>query len=214
MSLIKLDLNEFIEEIDSSKPAPGGGSVSAYAGTLGIALIRMVGHLSIGKKKYELLDDAIKLEFEHIIDDLKEFKTKLLSFVDEDTLAFNQMMLAYKMPKNSEDEIALRNIAIQSATTQGIETPLKVAKLSFAALTKLELIMQYGNKSALSDLGVGALMLSSSVEGALLNVKINLPGLKDKELVKIYNDEMEYLLLTTLKTKQEILNKIYKMMND
>jgi len=192
MKLIELSINDFINEVDSKKPAPGGGSVSALVSLLGLSLTRMVGHLSISKKSFDKLPVLIQAEFVKTMSDFEVQKQALLDLIDEDTLAFNQMMIAYKMPKTSDQEVLLRNDAIEFATMNGIEVPLQVVSNSIQVLRKVEFFIENGVSSALSDVGVGILLLSSGLEGAILNMKINLSGIrcestKEKYLIMIKN---------------------------
>ena len=105
MKLIDMSLNQFSDEVDSSSPAPGGGSVAALASNIGVGLCKMMAHLSFGKKKYENLDEAIRIEFVNIFNQLSDIRQELVNLVDKDTEAFNEVMKALKMPKNSEEEI-------------------------------------------------------------------------------------------------------------
>ena len=174
-SLIDLKLTEFADETASESPAPGGGSVAAYIGSLGISLATMVANLSAIKKGWEsdweyFSDWAEKGQF---------YKNELLKCVDEDTNSFNGIMEAFALPKNTESEKQSRTIAIQSATKNAIEVPLKVMKLAFASMEVIKIMAEKGNPNSASDAGVGALCARCAVLGAFLNVKINLSGFKD-----------------------------------
>ncbi len=203
MKLMEERVVDFIEEVDSKKPAPGGGSVSALASTLGVSLTRMVGHLTMSKKAFTKLDDNTQMLFPLQMNVLLREKDALLQLVDEDTWAFNQMMDAYKLPKDSESQAKDRDRAIQIATIHGIEVPRAVCMHSLACLRELEFLVLYGNKSAISDIGVGVLMMCSGIEGAVLNMKINLPGLTDEQLVKNYLQDIHNFMneMSELKTK-------------
>ncbi len=180
MKLIDYSVLDFVKELDSAKPAPGGGSASAVAAALGMALSRMVGHLTISKKKFKALDDYAQESFIDIHEQLKDNQRKALKLVDEDTLAFNQIMKAFKMPKESNEEKKERKKAIEKATYKATEVPLEIAEISFETLKKLQQTLKHANKNAISDIGVSALLLHSALEGAILNVKINLPGISDE----------------------------------
>lgn len=183
MKLMDLTVTDFLKEVDSSSPAPGGGSVSALASALGVSLARMVGHLSFGKKKYEGLDENIKAEFKRRFDLLEGIETELRELVDKDTESFNLFMAAMKMPKESDIEKELRAEAMVDATKKSIETPNRIAELSFDALNFLDYFVTYGNKNAISDIGVAASLIYSGLEGAVMNVRVNLPNLNDELLV-------------------------------
>ena len=181
MKLIDLSVTDFIHEVDSKSPAPGGGSVSALSGSIGASLLRMVGHLTTGKKKFKALDEANQNAFYFAFDQLILVKENLTALIDEDTNAFNLIMAAFKMPKETEPEIVKRKEAIVEATRTAIDVPLNVASECLEGLGHLKIIKQFGNKNCLSDIGVAAMMLKTGAIGALMNVKINIPGLNDVE---------------------------------
>lgn len=194
MSLLHLTVSEFLEQVDSKKPAPGGGSVSALSSVLGVSLAKMVGHLTIGRKAYRALDEEKQQLLIDTFDQLDHLKQQLLPLIDQDTEAFNQIMSAYRLPKETEEEKTLRSDAIQEATLRAIEVPMKVAILSLDALNLLFPLVKYGNQNALSDVGVSALELSTGANGALYNVNINLPSLNNdvaRKNYKIQADKIE-----------------------
>lgn len=193
MKLIEQSLQEVLDQVESKQPAPGGGSVSALAGALGVSLARMVGHLTTGKKAYAQHDQKQREAFEHALEELHEFRYHLIRLIDEDTIAFNQIMKAYKLPKETEEQQNKRTTAIEEATKQAIRVPYEVAQLSLRALKTLDVIEQLGNKNALSDVGVAALQLGAAVEGALLNVLINLPGLSDETARDMYHRQADLI---------------------
>lgn len=209
MKLIDLRINEFINEVDSNSPAPGGGSVSALISSLGVSLARMVGHLSVSKKKFRNLDQEIQDQFNNHLDHLLVIKDELTSLIDKDTEAFNKIMSAFQIPKEEAD---IRKKAIEAATLEAIKVPYKVSTISFKALEMLSFILAYGNKQTVSDLGVAALSLATGIEGASLNVLINLPGLSDEEQINMYKTEMKALLKETQLLKQNILNLVYEQL--
>jgi formiminotetrahydrofolate cyclodeaminase len=194
MKLVDLTVEQFINEVDSKSPAPGGGSVSALASSLGNSLARMVGHLTVGKKKFKELDEHIQNEFNQTLDELLKIKEQMITLIDKDTEAFNEIMDAFKLPKENEEEIELRKQAIENATISAIEVPLSVAKHSMEAITLTEKIKEHGNKNCLSDLGVSMLMLHTGLVGAVMNVKINLGGLTNEKKKGYYENEIQYLL--------------------
>ncbi len=188
--LIDFTLMHFISETASESPAPGGGSVSAYVGALGAALGTMVANLSSHKRGW---DDRWK-EFSDWAEKGKHYHNALLKCVDEDAQAFNLIMVAYGLPKTSEVEIMERKLAIQNATRNAIEVPLKVMKLAFESMEVVRGMAETGNPNSVSDAGVGALCARTAVEGAFLNVKINAAGLDDKDFVYSRLMEAETLL--------------------
>ncbi len=208
MKLTNLKVTEFISEVDSKAVTPGGGSVSALASSLGVALVRMVGHVSVNKKKFKALDQDIQDKYNSAVDSLESVKEELILLVDKDTDAFNLIMSAFRMPKETDVEKRLRKQAILEGTIEAIKVPYRVAEISLIALKEIEFILKYGNINAVSDIGVGALMLASGIEGSLLNVVINLPGLVDKEMIDFYNDNTERILKESKSLKDNVLQKV------
>ncbi len=209
MRLVDLSVREFVCEVDSAAPAPGGGSVSALASALGTGLLRMVGHLTIPKKKFNKLDEDVQKHFIHNHEVLKTLENRLLELIDRDTEAFNEIMKAFKMPKETEQDQKKRSKAIEAATLKAIDVPENIAKVALEALEMVDLVSEYGNKNALSDVGVSALMLYAGLEGACLNVKINLPGLSDENLIKQYQTKIEDLLKKGEALKSAVLVKVH-----
>ena len=172
-----MSLKTFMEETGSESPAPGGGSISAYVGSLGAALGSMVANLSSHKRGW----DERWEEFSDWAEKSKFYQEKLLKLVDEDTNAFKQIMAAFGLPKNTEEEKATRMQAIQDATLNAILTPLEVMETAFASMEVLQAMAETGNPNSVSDAGVGALCARTAVQGAYLNVLINLADFKDEE---------------------------------
>lgn len=170
-------VNQFLDEVASNSPAPGGGSVSALAGSLGAALTSMVCRLTIGKKKY--LD--VQVEMESILKKSEDLRSKLTSIIDEDTEAFNKVMAALGMAKETDDQKAKRNNAIQEATKSATLVPLKLMTLCEEGVGLARAVAEKGNRNSLSDAGVSLLLLQAAANGAALNVRINLPGLEDQK---------------------------------
>lgn len=208
MELLKKTVEEFIEEVDSASPAPGGGSVSGLMSLLGISLARMVSHLTIPKKKFQKLAASIQETFISETKQLLAIKNQISPLIDADTEAFNQIVVAFQMPKDTEEELKIRTEAIQNATLQAIKVPHEVAVLSLKALKCLGIILQYGNQQTLSDLGVATLALASGIEGALYNILINLMGLDDEKLINEYRLEVEALLVETKEKKDRIVEEV------
>ena len=175
--LIDMNLKAFLEETASDSPAPGGGSVSAYIGALGMALGTMVANLSSHKRGW---DDRWK-EFSDWAEKGKKIQNNLLLMVDEDTHAFNRIMNAFSLPKKNEEDKESRNIAIQEATKNATMVPLKVMETAFSGFGLIKEMVETGNPNSISDAGVGALALRTCIRGAFLNVMINASGLTDKE---------------------------------
>src|SRR4029077_16119684 len=176
-SLLKLNLRQFCNETLSDSPAPGGGSVAALMGALGVSLGGMVANLSAGKRGW---DDRIKYFSDWAVK-AQQLKDELLFLVDEDTAAFNKVMDAFSLPKDSAEEKAARSEAIQLATTYAAEVPLRVMETTFKSYQLLSEMAEKGNPASISDVGVGLLAVRACVEGAAMNVRINLLGLKDEK---------------------------------
>jgi len=201
-SLSSMSVRDFMEETASESPAPGGGSISACMGSLGMALGTMVANLSSHKRGW---DDRWE-EFSEWADRGKAIQEELLALVDEDTIAFNKIMEAFSMPKNSEDEQRFRKAAIDEATKNAILVPFRVMKTAAAAMEILKAMAESGNPNSVSDAGVGALAIRSAVMGAFLNVKINAGNLEDNSFVDKILKEGRKLEKTVCRKETEILN--------
>lgn len=177
--LISMPLNDFADETASESPAPGGGSIAAYIGSLGISLGTMVANLSSHKKGW---DDRWE-EFSDWAEKGQQYKDELLRLVDADTKAFNQIMSAMSLPKGNDEDKKIRSAAIQEATKNAIEIPFKVMKLSYDSMEVIKTMAEIGNPKSVSDAGVGALCARSAVMGAFMNVRINASGCEDKAFV-------------------------------
>src|SRR5438874_7919021 len=176
-SLAKMNLREFCNETLSDSPAPGGGSVAALMGALGASLGGMVANLSAGKRGW---DDKLEY-FSNWAVTAQQLKDELLSLVDEDTAAFNKVMDSFALPKESAVEKTARSAAIEAATKYAAEVPLKVMETASKSYALLAEMAEKGNPASISDVGVGALATRTCIEGAALNVRINLGQLKDEE---------------------------------
>lgn len=177
--LMDMSCSAFADETASESPAPGGGSISAYMGALGISLGTMVANLSSHKAGW---DDRWE-EFSGWAEKGQALKDELIRLVDEDTNAFNKIMDAFGLPKSNDEEKAIRTKAIQDATRYAIEIPFRVMKKSYETMEILKAMAETGNPNSVSDAGVGALAARSAVMGAYLNVKINAGDLEDREFV-------------------------------
>ncbi len=199
--LINMKLNAFADETASESPAPGGGSISAYAGALGISLATMVANLSASKKGWE----SRWQEFSQWAERGQQLKKQLVEMVDEDTHAFNKIMDAFKLPKSTDEEKKQRTQAIQDATKFAIEVPLKVMRLSYASMEIIKAMAQDGNPNSVSDAGVGALCARTAVMGAFLNVKINSASYDDKNYVNTVIAEGQKIEQEAIRAENEIL---------
>lgn len=178
--LVSMDLVAFADETASESPAPGGGSISAYVGSLGASLATMVANLSSHKKGW---DDRWK-EFSDWAEKGQAAKDELIRLVDQDTAAFNKIMTAFSLPKSTDEEKTIRTQAIQDATKFAIEIPFKVMEVSLKSMEVIKAMAEIGNPNSVTDAGVGALCARTAVIGAFMNVKINASGYNDKAYVK------------------------------
>ncbi|MDD2305591.1 MAG: glutamate formimidoyltransferase [Prolixibacteraceae bacterium] len=202
--LVDMSLSGFSNETLSESPAPGGGSVSAYVGALGAALGSMVANLSAHKRGWDDRWD----EFSDWAEKGKQAHDRLLKLVDEDTAAFNAIMDAFGLPKNTDQEKKNRSAAIQSATKHAIEVPFEVMQTAYSSLEVIQAMATIGNPNSLSDAGVGALCARTAVYGAYLNVRINAGGLSDKVFVEDVLAKASQLLQQTLSKEEEILRLV------
>ncbi|KLU59811.1 methenyltetrahydrofolate cyclohydrolase [Peptococcaceae bacterium CEB3] len=201
-------LNDFVAEVASSAPAPGGGSVAALAGAEGFALLAMVARLTIGRKKYA----AVEGEMGGLLDFASERQVRLLQLVDKDTAGFKGVMAALSLPKDTDEERALRRAELEKATLQAAQVPLETAGLCLEGLRRLPGLLRDGNQNALSDMGVAAQSLRTGLEGALYNVQINALGLEASEEKEKLLHECQLLRVEGRKVsvvvEEEILSRL------
>ena len=190
MKLIEMKLNEYLDVLLSDAPAPGGGSVSALAGTQGAALLAMVCDLTTAKEKYAE-DHALCAEVREKAGALYEGFARA---VDEDTEAFNLVAAAFKMPKDTEEQKAARKQDIADGTLEATKVPYRVMEMAWEGLCLAEKLQNHYNRNCDSDYGVGVLNFMACMRGAWLNVKINLPGVKDEALAKEYEEAGKKML--------------------
>ncbi len=199
--LISMSLHAFADETSTESPAPGGGSIAAYMGSLGVSLATMVANLSSHKRGW---DERWK-EFSDWAAKGQAYKDTLLHLVDEDTIAFNKIMSALSLPKSTEEEKVNRTNAIQTATKYASEIPFLVMQTTFASMEVIKAMAEIGNPNSVSDAGVGALAARSAVMGAYLNVKINAAGLTDKKWAETIIADGAILQEKTQQLESEIL---------
>lgn len=208
--LTALTVKGFADETLRESPAPGGGSVAAYMGALGAALGTMVANLSAHKPGW---DDRWE-EFSRYADEGVKLEEELLHLVDEDTEAFNRIMAAFGMPKNTEEDKRLRSEAIQRATLFAAQVPLETMKTSFRVFEICALMAKSGNPASVSDAGVGALAARAAVLGAGLNVKINASSLKDNAQAEALINEADNLMADADKAEREIMEIVEKVIHN
>jgi glutamate formiminotransferase/formiminotetrahydrofolate cyclodeaminase len=202
--LVHMNLVEFADETASESPAPGGGSIAAYMGALGASLGGMVANLSAHKRGW----DERWEEFSNWAEKAKYFQTRLLKAVDEDTKAFNKIMDAFGLPKNSTEEKLVRTQAIQEATKYATEVPFETMKFCFESMEVAQAMAEFGNPNSVTDAGVGAIAARAGVAAAFLNVKINAAGLSDKTFATKIIAEGQELLSKALQLEKEIIDMV------
>jgi len=212
MKLIDYTVEDFLTELSSDSPAPGGGSVSALAACNGCGLMTMVSKLSVEKKKFKTLDLKIQKSYVDGINQINIYLSEFKKLIDLDTEAFNTLMKAFKLPKNTDEEIEKRKEAIYKSTILCMDVPKKVLENSVKSLRIIENMIEYSNKNTLSDQGVAILMLYSAAEGAAMNVLINLPGIDSKDLKNQYLELVNNFIEEASKIKEKSLDKIKKLL--
>lgn len=199
--LADLKVKQFLEETASNSPVPGGGSVAALSGALAAGLAEMVAGLTVGRKGFEDVEPKMK----SIREKARAFRTKLVEDIQSDSDAYNQVMAAYKLPKQTEAEKMERSEAIQAGLRQAAQVPLEVARHSLQILGLAETVITQGNPNAVTDGAVGAMLARTAGLAALYNVKINLSSIKDKEFVEETAQEVNHLEAEILHRERQIL---------
>ena len=195
-----LTIPEFLEKTASNTPVPGGGSVAALSAAVAASLAEMVAHLSIGKKGLEAAGDEMKA----IISMASAYRETLLHDIDRDSDAFNQVMAAFKLPKNTAEEVKQRHLAIQEGLKTAALVPLRVAKDAFKILEMAGTVVIKGNKNAVTDGVVAAMMARTAVLSALYNVKINLASIKDNAFVNEVSKQVRELETETESKEKQV----------
>ena len=207
--LANMTLIDFANKTSSESPAPGGGSISAYVGALGAALSTMVANLSANKRGWDEKWEFYSKWGEQSL----ELQNILVNLVDEDTKAFNKIMSAVSLPKDTKEQKLNRSAALESATKYAIEVPFKIMETSFACLESIKCMTELGNPNSISDAGVAALCIRTAVMGAYLNVKINCKDLKDKGYVASILKKGKIIVDDTNRIESEILELVEKQLN-
>ncbi|MDD4834670.1 MAG: cyclodeaminase/cyclohydrolase family protein [Lutispora sp.] len=198
------NIKVFLEETASSAPVPGGGSVAALSAGLAAALTAMVANLTIGKKGYEGLEE----EMRSIANEAAEYREKFLEYIDKDCESFNGVMAAFKLPKETEEEKEIRKNQIQAGLKSAALIPLEVAQNALKMMSIVEKAVEKGNKNAVTDGAVAAMMARTAALSALYNVKINLGSIKDAEFVGKVGKEVADIEEKVVKTEKHILGKV------
>lgn len=207
MKLVDLTVSEFVETLGSDAPAPGGGSAAALSATMGISLTKMVCELTIGKKKYAEFEEEIK----EVFTETKELQQALLTAIDKDTEAFNVVSAVFSMPKETDEDKAARRKAMQSALEGAATSPFEMMEIMMNALQVTKRAIGKSNTNAASDLGVAALNLKAGLQGAWLNVLINLSSIKNEAFVTEHREKGEKYLAEGCKLADEIYEETLKV---
>src|SRR5438477_2037973 len=189
MSLVKMTVQDFVEELASPSPTPGGGSASALAGAMAAAMVEMACNLTVGREKFRDVEE----EMQTVLARATELCQIMLDAVDEDTKSYNAVSEAYKMPRSTDAEKAERAAAIQSALQYASEVPLKVAKAAAESSELAGIAMQKSNPNVASDARVARLLADAARDGAIANVEINLGSITDEAFVGRMREELEGL---------------------
>ena len=207
MKLVDLSLTEFAQVLGSDAPAPGGGSAAALSAANGISLTKMVCELTLGKKKYA----EFEAEIAQVHAESARLQESLLAAIDKDTEAFNLVSAVFDMPKETEEDKAARREAMQQALKEATQSPYGMMEDILTALQTTQKAVGKSNTNAASDLGVAALNLKAGLQGAWLNVLINLSGVKDEAFVADYRSKGEELLQKGCTLADEIYQEILKV---
>ena len=208
MKLAEMQVTEFVNLMASDAPAPGGGSAAALEGAIGAALTAMVCALTVGKKKYADVQE-LAVESQKKAEDLK---ARFVDVMDRDTEAFNAVSAVFAMPKDTDEQKAARKAAMQEALKGCTKTPFEMMQLACETLELTRSLVGRLNASAASDLGCSALSLRAAIQGAWLNVLINISGIADEAFAAEYRKNGEALLAKALPLADEIYEEILKTM--
>ena len=199
--LTELTIKEFINKVISNDPVPGGGSVSALNGALAAALSAMVANLTVCRKKYAEVNDIM----EELSSRFEKLSSRLIEDVDRDSDAYNRVFAAFKMPKETDEEKAIRSEAIQRETKYAAQVPMEVARAVYEVLPMIDTVAQKGNSNAVTDACVSMMCARTAILGALLNVRINLTSIKDEAFVNAMREEADTIEAHTTLQEQALL---------
>lgn len=199
-------LQTYLDDAASGKPAPGGGSVSACVGALGAALVSMVCNLTVGKEKYAAVEDRMC----RLRDECERVRARLQELLQADTVAYNGVMAAYRMPKDTEAEVRVRHEAVQKGLVVAADVPLDICRVAAEVCRLAKVAAEIGNPNAVTDAGIGALLGEAAAQGAALNVAINLGSIEDDGYVAAAQKEIDQLLDETARLRDEVLHTTHK----
>lgn len=201
-------LREVLKASASDAPTPGGGSVSAMVGSFGVAMVSMVGNLTVGKEKYKDVEPQVKA----ILEKTDKLMVRLEELVKEDMQVFGKFMDALKMPKDTEEQKAERAKQMQEALKAATDTPMEIARVCLEGLELAEELSTIGNKGAISDVGVAAYVAEAALNSVLLSVDINIPSIKDEEYVERIQAEKYALIVKASQLREKALAQVRERM--
>lgn len=197
-------IEEYLKRAASDEPVPGGGSVSAIVAALGGSMAEMALNFTHGRKKYEAVQDVVHQELQI----LKELREKLLHYAEEDSRAYAELNVAYKLPKESEEQKAARKQAIQSGLKRALSVPHEIVNACFIATQHLSKIVDIANPNLISDVGVSAVLISAALKGANINVEVNLKYIEDDNFTSVIRKELDNCNSTCSELIDEIMVKV------
>jgi len=201
-------IKQFLEELGSDLSAPGGGSVAGLIAALSGALNSMVYSLTVGKKNYMDLENNEKETIDKFKKESEEFTSRSLELMEEDRENFLKLMDSYKLSKDTEEDKEKRALAIKENTIKSMEAPLILARESLEFYKNLKIMAKYGNKMLLSDLAISAILLHSAIESSIVNVKVNLNGLRSEEFYNKVDNELKGIMEKSIKEKNSITEDV------
>lgn len=204
MSMLEKSCSQFLEELASKAPIPGGGGAAAYGGAIGMALSNMVGNLTVGKKKYADVEDEVK----DLIEKGNKIIEELKVLVDKDAEVFEPLSKAYGLPKDTPEQAKFKEEVLEKCSKEACSVPMEIMRKSYEGIEIHKRMGQIGTMIAISDVGCGVVFLKASLISGSLNVMINLSAIKDQEYVKVTTEEMNQLLAVGSKAADETLELI------
>jgi len=199
-SFLDKSVIQFLDELASSAPVPGGGSTAALTGALAAALVSMVGNLTVGKKRYANVEEEIKV----LLDHSESLRRRLADLLESDTQVYGSLSKAYRLPRDREDEKAARTAAIQAALKEAEAVPMQIAGACVEVLDLCTPMAEKGTRLAVSDAGVAALLAEAGLRSAALNVLINLAYIKDEDFVRQEQAKLDGLLEGKAQLKEQV----------
>lgn len=201
-------LGNYLDDAAAKLPAPGGGSVSALAGALGAAMSSMVANFTVGKEKYKEVEDEVS----QILSESEGLRKRLTELMDADIEVYGKVSAAYRLPKRSEEEKGKRSQAIQEACKEALEVPLQAVRCCYEILKLNKRLVDIGNENLISDVGVAVILAEAALQGAAINVEINLSSIKDEVFVKEKRSSLEPILAKAGEMKDMVLGKVRSKM--